>query len=56
MIAAEFTRLARNPLERLFDALIDSTRCDRAMLLLLTGYAATCIPPPSTVLRDAAWG
>jgi len=41
MIAAELVRLARNPFERLLDALVDSTRCDRAMLLLLTGYTAT---------------
>ena len=41
MIAAEFARLARNPFGRLFDALVDAARCNRAMLLLLTGYAAT---------------
>ena len=41
MIAAEFARLARNPFGRLFDALVDAARCDRAMLLLLIGYAAT---------------
>jgi len=41
MTAAEFARLARIPFEWLFDALVDAARCDRAMLLLLTGYAAT---------------
>jgi len=41
MTAAEFTRLARNLFARLFDALVDAARCDVAMLLLLTGYAAT---------------
>jgi hypothetical protein len=41
MTAAEFTRLARHLFERLFDALVDAGRCDAAMLLLLTGYAAT---------------
>ena len=41
MTAAEFTRLARNLFERLFDALVDAARCDVAMLLLLIGYAAT---------------
>jgi 4-amino-4-deoxy-L-arabinose transferase-like glycosyltransferase len=41
MIAAEFARLARNPFERLFDALVDAARCNSAMLLLLIGYAAT---------------
>jgi 4-amino-4-deoxy-L-arabinose transferase-like glycosyltransferase len=41
MIAAEFARLARNPFGRLFDALVDAARCNRAMLLLLIGYAAT---------------
>ena len=40
MIAAEFARLARNPFGRLFDP-FDAARCNRAMLLLLIGYAAT---------------
>ena len=30
----------RNPFERLFAALIDPTRCERTMLVLLAGYAA----------------
>ena len=33
--------MARNPLQRLLDALFDPARCDRFMLLLLIGYAAT---------------
>ena len=40
MTTAEFVRLARNPFEWLFGALVDTARCDRAMLLLLSGYAA----------------
>ncbi|HEY6618025.1 MAG TPA: glycosyltransferase family 39 protein, partial [Steroidobacteraceae bacterium] len=38
---ADFLRLARNPFERLFDALVDPTRRERTVLLLLAGYAAT---------------
>jgi hypothetical protein len=41
MTAAKFIRLACNPFERLFDALVDAARCDHAMLVLLIGYAAT---------------
>ena len=33
--------MARKALEQLHDALVDKTRCNRAMLLLLTVYAAT---------------
>jgi len=40
MTAAEFVRLARNPFEQLFGALVDKERCDRALLLLLAAYAA----------------
>jgi len=40
MTAAEFVRLARIPLQRLFDALVDRARCERIMALLLTGYVA----------------
>jgi 4-amino-4-deoxy-L-arabinose transferase-like glycosyltransferase len=40
MTSAEFVRLARNRFERVFDALVDNARCERAMLLLLAGYAA----------------
>ncbi len=40
MTSAEFVRLARNRFERVFDALVDEARRERAMLLLLTGYAA----------------
>ena len=38
---ADFLRLARNPFERLFDALVDPTRRERPVVLLLAGYAAT---------------
>jgi hypothetical protein len=40
MTTAEFVRLARNPFERLFDALVDPARCERTMAMLLAGYAA----------------
>ena len=40
MTTAEFVRLARGPVERLFDALVDPARRERTMLLLLSGYAA----------------
>lgn len=40
MTAAELVSLARGPFERLFDALFDAARCERAMLVLLAGYAA----------------
>ena len=40
MTSAEFVRLARDRFERVFDALVDEARCERAMPLLLTGYAA----------------
>jgi Dolichyl-phosphate-mannose-protein mannosyltransferase len=32
--------MAQNAIERLFDTLVDPKRCDRAMLLILIGYAA----------------
>jgi hypothetical protein len=41
MITAEFSRRSRIAFERFFAALIDPGRCNRAMLLLLVGYAAT---------------
>jgi 4-amino-4-deoxy-L-arabinose transferase-like glycosyltransferase len=41
MTIARLVRLARKPFEQLYDALVDKARCNRAMLLLLTGYAAT---------------
>ena len=41
MIAAEFSRHGRVIVEWFFGALFDATRCNRAMLLLLAGYAAT---------------
>lgn len=40
MTPVEFVRRAHNPFERMFDALVDPTRCERAMALLLAGYAA----------------
>ncbi len=40
MTTAELVRRARNPFERLLDALIDPARCERTMALLLAGYAA----------------
>jgi hypothetical protein len=40
MAIADFVRLGRNALERLYDALIDPARCERAMAFLLAGYAA----------------
>ena len=40
MTTVEFGRLARSPFERLFDALVDPARCERAMVLLLGGYIA----------------
>lgn len=40
MTTAELARLAGSPFERLFDALIDPARRERALLLLLAGYAA----------------
>jgi 4-amino-4-deoxy-L-arabinose transferase-like glycosyltransferase len=41
MTTAEFALLARRRIERLFDALVDPVRCERTMMLLLTGYVAT---------------
>jgi 4-amino-4-deoxy-L-arabinose transferase-like glycosyltransferase len=41
MTAIEFARRARNLFERLFDALVDPARCERAMAALLAGYAVT---------------
>jgi Dolichyl-phosphate-mannose-protein mannosyltransferase len=41
MTAAEFVSSTRNRFERLFDALTDPSRCERAMLLVLAGYLAT---------------
>lgn len=40
MTVATFVRQTPNPLERLYDALVDPARCERAMALLLTGYCA----------------
>jgi hypothetical protein len=40
MAIADLVRLGRNALERLYDALIDPARCERAMAFLLAGYAA----------------
>lgn len=40
MSTTDFVRLARNALERLYDALIDPARRERTMALLLAGYAA----------------
>src|SRR5437588_5946149 len=41
MIIAGFSRLGNVLFERLFKTLFDTARCDRTMLLLLAGYAAT---------------
>jgi|SRR5208282_3940880 len=41
MTTTEFVLLARNRFERLFDALVDSARCERTMILVLAGYVAT---------------
>jgi 4-amino-4-deoxy-L-arabinose transferase-like glycosyltransferase len=41
MTAAELSRLVRNPVERLYDALIDPARSERTLLVLLAGYLAT---------------
>jgi 4-amino-4-deoxy-L-arabinose transferase-like glycosyltransferase len=41
MTTADFLRLAHNPFERLFEALVDPGRRERAIVLLLVGYAAT---------------
>jgi hypothetical protein len=41
MPAVKITRLAREAFDQLYDGLLDRTGCNRAMLLLLTGYAAT---------------
>jgi hypothetical protein len=41
MTAVKVARLVSGPFERLSSALIDAKRCDRAVLLLLVGYAAT---------------
>ena len=38
--ATTFARLARKALERLFERLVDASRCDSTMLLLLAGYTA----------------
>jgi hypothetical protein len=40
MTAAAFVRSTYNRFERLFDALIDPARCERAMLAALAGYVA----------------
>jgi 4-amino-4-deoxy-L-arabinose transferase-like glycosyltransferase len=40
MTAAEFARRAYNPIERLYDALTDPARCERATALALAAYAA----------------
>jgi 4-amino-4-deoxy-L-arabinose transferase-like glycosyltransferase len=40
MTTAEYIKLARNPFERLFDALVDPARRERTMALLLACYAA----------------
>jgi 4-amino-4-deoxy-L-arabinose transferase-like glycosyltransferase len=39
MDTTEIARPARNPFERLYDALVDPARCERAMALLLAAYA-----------------
>src|SRR5208282_5899548 len=39
-MTSSFVQLARNWFERVYDALVDNGRCERAMLLLLAGYAA----------------
>jgi 4-amino-4-deoxy-L-arabinose transferase-like glycosyltransferase len=41
MIAPDAAGPARNPFERLYDALIDPARCERTMALLLVTYAIT---------------
>jgi hypothetical protein len=41
MTAAAWALNARNRFERLFDALSDQARCERAMLVMLAGYFAT---------------
>src|SRR5262249_4097035 len=41
MTVATLVRFARKPFGHLYDALVDKARCNRAMLLLLTCYAAT---------------
>jgi 4-amino-4-deoxy-L-arabinose transferase-like glycosyltransferase len=40
MSISDFGRSGRDPLGRLYDALIDPARCERTMALLLAGYAA----------------
>jgi hypothetical protein len=40
MTTAAFVRLAYNPVERLYDALVDPARSERVMGALLVGYAA----------------
>jgi hypothetical protein len=40
MTRAEFVLQAHNRFERLFDALVDSARCERTMMVLLAGYVA----------------
>ena len=40
MTAAELSRLVRNPVERVYDALIDPARAERTFVILLTGYVA----------------
>jgi 4-amino-4-deoxy-L-arabinose transferase-like glycosyltransferase len=40
MTTAAFVRLAYNPVERLYDALVDPARSERVMGVLLVGYAA----------------
>ena len=41
MTAVAIFRLVRTPFDRLFDALLDPVRSNRAVLVLLTGYATT---------------
>ena len=41
MTAAEFVSSTRNRFERLFDALTDPARCERTVLVVLSGYLAT---------------
>ena len=40
MTIAVTARVSRNPFERIFTALIDPSKCERTMLVLLAGYAA----------------
>jgi 4-amino-4-deoxy-L-arabinose transferase-like glycosyltransferase len=40
MTVASVTRPTRNPFDRIFDALIDPAKSERAMLVLLAGYVA----------------